>query len=260
MGIDLDRMRTVVQRAPGPPRGIIAALGLGVAFGVGTLVGSGAEARAIAPVDGDGDGDALIAASARADKLDETRAKLNLKLTYASELTKPDPAEPRRAAPGKAAQTAKLDVAEPLEVTPPEVTPPEVTPPAPAPTETPPESSPAARDTNGEPAEQADNGDGGAEDVEKRSGDDLKAALARVVEDVQPAGKYTLQVAAAPTQSGADEFVRKLSAAGHTGARVVEGQVGGKPVFRVRVGAFPDRAAADAYKAKLTMPAFIVSE
>ena len=31
-------------------------------------------------------------------------------------------------------------------------------------------------------------------------------------------------------------------------------------VFRVRVGAFADRAQADSYKQKLAMPAFIVRE
>lgn len=249
MGIDLDRMRTVVQRAPGPPRGLVAAVGIGVAFGLGAVVGGG-DARALGRDDFPGQGrveDALVVATGRADALEETRAKL--KLTYGTELSKPDAPEPRRVL-AKASATVtttaatttakKEEAAEPIEP-----------PPAPAIDEPAPAARVAARD---------DAADAGlAEDVSKRSGDDLKAAIARVVADEKPAAKFALQVAAAPTQAGADEVVKKLAAASHS-ARIVEGQVGGKPVFRVRVGGFADRAAADAYKAKLALPAFIVNE
>lgn len=261
MGIDLDRMRTVVQRAPGAPRGLVAAVGLGVAFGLGAVIGGGADARALGRDDvaalearideRDGRGrrveDQLVVASKRSEALEETRAKL--KLTYGTELAKPDAPEPRRTlakAPAAAAAATtvakKEEVAEPIEAPPAPV----VDTPAPAP------AVAAAPDAGGADVD---------EDVAKRSGDDLKAAIARVVADTDAAGdaQFTLQVAAAPTQAGADDVVKKLAAAGHS-ARVVEGQVGGKPVFRVRVGAFTDRAQADSYKQKLAMPAFIVRE
>ena len=254
MGIDLDRMRTVVQRAPGAPRGLVAAVGLGVAFGLGAVIGGGADARALGRDDVAAQvlaregrvEDQLVVATKRSDALEETRTKL--KLTYGAELAKPDAPEPRRTlakTPAAAATTvAKTEeVADPIEAPPAPVVDAlvvAVAPPAVAP--------------------DADVDDD--EDVAKRSGDDLKAAIARVVADTPnaSAAQFTLQVAAAPTQTGADDVVKKLAAAGHTTARIVEGQVGGKPVFRVRVGAFADRAQADGYKQKLTMPAFIVRE
>jgi cell division protein FtsN len=256
LGIDLDRMRTVVQRAPGAPRGLVAAVGLGVAFGLGAVIGGGGDARAlgredvaaqIAARDGRVE-DQLVVATKRSEALAETRAKL--KLTYGAELAKPDAPEPPRklakAAPAASAATTQAkaeEVADPIEA-----------PPAPVVDAPPPAPPPAAAPDAGAPDEDDD------EDVAKRSGDDLKAAIARVVADVPASdAQFTLQVAAAPTQAGADDVVKKLNSAGHS-ARVVEGQVGGKPVFRVRVGAFTDRAQADSYKNKLAMPAFIVRE
>lgn len=254
MGIDLDRMRTVVQRAPGAPRGLVAAVGLGVAFGLGAVIGGGGDARAlgrddvaaqVAAHEGRVE-DQLVVASKRSAALEETRAKL--KLTYGAELAKPDAPEPRRTL-AKAVSTttspttvvAKTeDVADPIEA-----------PPAPVADAVPAPPPPIVA---------PDAGVDDDEDVAKRSGDDLKAAIARVVADTPEAARFTLQVSAAPTQAGADDVVKKLAAAGHANARVVEGQVGGKPVFRVRVGAFTDRAQADGYKNKLAMPAFIVRE
>lgn len=95
----------------------------------------------------------------------------------------------------------------------------------------------------------------------------LQAALARVLGSApavlapraSPSG-YALQLASTPTRESAEAMVHKLIAQGHTGARVVEGDVGGKAVFRVRVSGFTERAAADAYKGKLATPAFIVAE
>ena len=241
MLIDLDRMRsagrTLIQRAPILPRGVLVGVGVGVAFGIGLVVGGSGGAHAVAASQ---PADVLTIAQGKSNALDETRARL--KLTYASELLTRDAAEPRRAPPARALQptvavTQEEEAAAPLE-----------SPPAPV------EAPPAP------PAAAADESDGErGEDVQKRSGADLKAALARVVDDLKPAARFSLQVAAAPTQAGAQAVVDKLGSQGHS-ARVIEGQVGGKPVFRVRVGAFNDRAQADAYKARLALPAFIVNE
>jgi cell division protein FtsN len=240
LAIELESMRTVVQRAPPlVPRGVILALGLGVAFGAGLVVGGSGQANAV-NIDGAPARDPLVLAANRSAALEETRAAL--KLTYASELVRPDPPAPRRPPPPKVAAAPAVrreEASAPLEAPPASMPPP------------PPLQMPTAQ--NDEPAGDA------IEDVDKRSGEDLKAALARVVEDLQPTAGFSLQVAAAATQAGADDVVRKLAAQGHS-ARVIEGQVGGHPVFRVRVGAFTDRAQADAYKAKLAMPAFIVNE
>jgi hypothetical protein len=217
LGIDLDRMRTVVQRAPGAPRGLVAAVGLGVAFGLGAVIGGGGDARALgrddvtAQVVGRVE-DQLVVASKRADALAETRAKL--KLTYGAELAKPDAPEPPRKL---VKATAKVEeVADPIEA-----------PPAPVA-----DAAPAAP-----PAVAPDAGTNeDDEDVAKRSGDDLKAAIARVVasDAASSAAQFTLQVAAA-------SFLTTSSA----------------PAC---VGAFTDRAQADAYKNKLNMPAFIVRD
>lgn len=235
MAIDVDRMRTVMQRAPLLPRGVIAALGLGVAFGAGLVVGGSGQARA---VDCEQTRDMLVLARNRSAALDDTRAKL--KLSYASELLRPDPSEPRRPPSPRVVPAASLrseEGATPLQTPPALVEPPVVA--------QPPRAVPDELQV--------------VEDVQKRSGDDLKAALARVVDDLKPVAGFSLQVAAAATQAGADDVKKKLAAQGHS-TRIIEGQVGGQPVFRVRVGAFSERAQAVAYQQKLPMPTFIVNE
>lgn len=246
MAIDFDRMasagRTIVQRAPMVPRGVFIALGVGVAFGAGIVFGGSGGAHATGVRE---ERDQLVLAADKSAALEETRTRL--KLSYANELQKPDPAEPHRAPPPRAAAAKQEEAAAPLEPPPAPLVEAPVVALAPA------AAKPAAAAAEIEGESERD------EDVEKRSGADLKAALARVVDDARPGARFSLQVAAAPTQAGAEEVARKLGAQGHA-ARVVEGQVGGKPVFRVRVGAFNERAQADGYKSRLAMPAFIVTE
>jgi cell division protein FtsN len=217
----IDRGRTLLQRAPLVPRPVWTAVGLGVAFGIGIVVGDVEPAHGAtnAPPS-----DPLAIATARSDALDKTRAQL--KLTFPQELQKPDKLTPV--------------VDQPLPTAPA---------PAPAP-------APVV-------AEQDDDDD---KPIERPDPAALRAALSKVVGhesavDATPAPKkgFALQVASVPTKAGADDLAKKLRGAGHD-ARVVEGEVGGRAVYRVRVGSFGDRAQADAYKTRITTPSFIVSE
>lgn len=286
---DLRAPRTSLTRAPVLPRGLVAAVGVGVAFGLGVVAGGGiGEAQGASPQAHAlaAEVDVLRLAEGRSQVLEEKRERL--KLTYAQELTRPEPPVVERAierqrvpgagdkaAEGKAAaekaaegataeraaaKAATDEVAASLEPPPPPM--PEVKP----------EPVKLARDD-----ESANDGADASADEElagakaeapreKADNQHLQAALAKVlggapaVVDAPAAVKtFALQVASAPTRAGAEELAKKLAAQGHT-ARVVEGDVGGKAVFRVRIGAFADRAMADAYKAKLATPAFVVSE
>jgi cell division septation protein DedD len=276
LALDLDRSerapKTILTRAPLVPRGLLAAVGVGVAFGLGMVIGGVGEARGASPGGLTDRGGALSSAAARTKGLEEKRAAI--KLTYASELLKPDPPPPAR----------RLDkVSAPVELTPPPAAegiaaalidappPPLPDPPAPPPTPTPPAPL-AAGPGEGTPErtasadEEPEAHEAGAPAAERADPARLQAALARVLgsapalADPPVASRtFALQVASAPTRSGAEELAHKLEGQGHR-ARVVEGEVGGKAVFRVRVGGFADRAQADAYKAKLQTPAFVVAE
>lgn len=290
---DFRAPRTLLTRAPVLPRGLVAAVGVGVAFGLGIVAGGGIgeaqgaspPARALA-----GELDVLRLAEGRSQVLEEKRERL--KLTYAQELTRPEPpvverAIERQSVAAAAGKTAaeRATLAQPAAATD-EVAAPLEPPPAPMP-EVRPEPARLARaaggaDGGGDGNDDEDSDDGGsdregAEDDQVRDGkvagggekadnQHLQVALAKVlggapavVDAPAPVKTFALQVASAPTRAGAEELAKKLSAQGHK-ARVIEGEVGGKAVFRVRVGGFADRADADAYKAKLATPAFVVSE
>lgn len=66
-----------------------------------------------------------------------------------------------------------------------------------------------------------------------------------------PSGNFVLQVAAYATQSDAQSRRDKLVAAGVTNAYVEEAVANGKTAYRLRVGPFPTRDAADAAQARL---------
>ena len=251
--------RTIVERASILPRGVFFAIGVGAAFGAGIVV-AGGIGTAHGTVDTAAHVDTLAQADARAHKL----ADVKLKLTYADELKRSDPVHvetlptsSRSKAPAKPAEA---------EAVPPHLGPP----PAAAPVETPrvvdakPAAAAAVVDGDGD-------GDGNEDAAPPEKVDDkrIEQALAKVLADHHDAPPalvtttapsttkaYALQVAAAPTRAGAEAEAKKLGATAH----VVEGEVGGKPVFRVRLGSYPDRASAEKAKAQLSMPSFIVSE
>lgn len=64
-------------------------------------------------------------------------------------------------------------------------------------------------------------------------------------------GNFVLQVAAYTTRSDAQSRREKLVAAGVTNAYVEEAVANGKTAYRLRVGPFPSRDAADAAQARL---------
>jgi cell division septation protein DedD len=259
LALDRDRAhKTLLERAPLVPKGVFAALGVGVAFGLGIVAGGGmGRARGEAAMV---TGDVLARAEERAKLLDEKRG--TLRLTYGNELVKPEAvvverpiekqagvkATPDAHASSTSASPPADDGAAPLEA-----------PPAPMP-----EQKLAAVKVNDEAAD--DDVEKAPAPAEKQDPARLQVALAKVLGtppaavDAKPVAKsFALQVASSPTRQGAEELLKKLTAAGHK-ARIVEGDVGGKAVFRVRVGSFADRAAADAAKGKLSMPAFVVAE
>lgn len=84
--------------------------------------------------------------------------------------------------------------------------------------------------------------------------DDGSVALA-LLEGRQPAapssGNFVLQVAAYTTESDAQVRRDKLAAAGVTNAYVENAVANGKTAYRLRVGPFPTREAAEAAQARL---------
>ena len=230
--------RTLLERAPLLPKGVVFALGLGAAFGLGVVVAGGIGVARGTPAPASVD--VLARAKDRSKQLEDKRAQL--KLSYGADLVKMDAAH--------------------LTTLPTKANAPSLTETAPAPLESAPAPMPKATSTAAEPPveDQAPV----AEKVDDRR---LQQALARVlgsapavvapamVDAKATAKSWALQVASVPTEAGAESMAKKLA-----GARVVEGDVGGKAVFRVRVGNFADRKAAEAAKAKLAMPSFIVTE
>lgn len=297
MALDLDRTdrfdrsgpdsrgpKTSLSRGSFLPRGVVAAVGVGVAFGLGIVAGGGigqARGEAEDTVTSSAEADILRRADMRSRVLDEKRERL--KLTYATELVKPEAPVVERAIERQKQKQETRSAAASDEVAAALEPPPAPLPAAPA--DAKPEGPAGAhRDDVEHDADRDEDRDGdrdGDRDADRDVDDDakaspaaqdkpdahrLQAALARVlgeapaVVDPAPVAKtFALQVASAPTRAGAEALAKKLETQGHQ-VRVVEGDVGGKAVFRVRVGAFADRADADAYKARLTTPAFVVAE
>lgn len=285
--------KTILTRAPLVPRGVLAALGVGAAFGLGIVVGGGMGTARGQTQDSHATVDVLQLAHERSLALEEKRAQI--RLTYAAELQKADapltarPVE-KQLAPGTTLATATATPATTASSASGATTsPPETAddsgealepPPAPAPE---PSNTRAAENKAEDTAENTDEqtadnerARGAATEsgeppvaaltAEKVDPARLQQALAKVLGDAptavdaRPVARaFALQVASAPNRAGAEELSKKLAAQGHE-VRVIEGDVGGKAVFRVRVGRFQDRASADSYKAKLSTPAFIVGE
>lgn len=248
---ELDRARrTLISKGAVLPRSVLAAVGIGAAFGLGMLVGGVGQARGSVP----SDGDVLAMARARGELLAHKQG--DLKLAFPAELLAPEAkgAPPAVAARSPAAEpraeqppTERLQTAKPAAAKPPA---------DPAPVETAPADEP---EHGAEPEPPA------ARETERPS---IQATLAKVLGGAPPTAAermappprtFTLQVASLPQRGPAEALANKLAGQG-LNARVVVGEVGGREVFRVRVGAFAERDKAEAAKSKLAMPAFIVSE
>src|SRR5690606_21219748 len=122
-------------------------------------------------------------------------------------------------------------------VPPPATTPPPAPPPATKPPATPPKPS---RDDDGAQALAL---------LEGRSPSDKPASAATP----KPAakGNFVLQIASYGAQADAQSRRTKLHQAGVTNAFVEQASVGGKQQYRLRVGPFPSREAAQAAQARL---------
>ncbi|MCC7110161.1 MAG: SPOR domain-containing protein [Deltaproteobacteria bacterium] len=262
---ELDRARrTLIQRSTVLPRPVLAAVGIGAAFGLGILAGGIGEARGAAPA---GDEDVLAAARARSVALVEKQGAI--KLAFPAELLAPEARGGARpvVADGEKATTEKATTEKATT---------EKAATEKAPTEKgPADKGPADKaQVDKGPADKAsadkaqpveDDAPAPRADEERPS---IQATLAKVLGGAPPTASaaptprpksFALQVASLPQRAPAEELMKKLSGQG-LNARVVVGEVGGREVFRVRVGSFAERDKAEAAKGKLAMPSFIVSE
>ncbi len=265
---ELDRARrTLISTTSATPRSLLAAVAIGGAFGLGILAGGVGEARGNAPVVDD----ALAAARARTDLLAHKQGEI--KLAYPAELLAPETAPSTKpiAAPAHTA-AAEHAVANKPAATAPAADKPT----ADASADDKPMSAPAPERA----AHVQDGPDAGARldtkpdpdatpaPAEPRDRPSIQETLAKVLggapptAHAQPAPKaktFALQVASLPERPAADALAGKLAGQG-LNARVVVGEVGGRSVYRVRVGSFAERDKAEGAKAKLAMPSFIVGE
>lgn len=209
---------------------------LGAVFVLGVVVGKG-----LASSDEVQDAPDLLTA------LDQ-RAKVNL--TFQDELTRKvtPPLDPPKPVPPPVAV-----------VVPAAATAPAAPPPAPAvaaapPQQAPPQAAPGAPAVASAPAHAARDAD--TDPTPTRSAS-LKDAFDRVNNpappkppvDANPEGTFTLQLAASQDRAEADRFVARLRERGYA-PYVVTAEVAGKGTFfRVRMGSFGDRAAAQRYLA-----------
>lgn len=257
------------------------ALVLGGAFGAGVLLGGGDGDPDGGEVTAEGQGtDPLALADARTEKLEEVRAAL--KLRFHDELVGPPRDVKDRAKPA-AAETPKVAAAMAGEAQDPAARAREK---ALADQASPPERLDEDESVK---AEDAD------EDVESIAApredqpDDkrrIAEALARVLGDDTPkwasdaqqepaapvapvpkaggAGRYHVQVAATPSEDGANTLVEKLKGQGFSALAVPVDLEDKGRIWRVRVGPFADRGAAEARVSEVREVAglngFVVSE
>jgi DedD protein len=103
-------------------------------------------------------------------------------------------------------------------------------------------------------------------DAEKRESPGAASPEAVVAEPAapttDPASRFTVQVAAYNARTPAEALRATLASTGHD-ARVVEGVTGGAVRYRVQVGTFPTREAAQAAAARLSaeraLPTFVTT-
>jgi DedD protein len=255
-----DASRTIIERAPmGLPRSILLAAVVGGAFGLGLVAGDDGAAHA-ATVE---TGDALESAEARTARY-EALVKASTS-TWHQELTTPEPPTALTGLPGTRAKPA---------TTAPSTT----TPPAAATTESPSsaptvaaevvqalrepaapivekksEAEPEARAANDDRTDQVGDADRAAapdprrlaQAIESVVGERQKAAASTASEEQR---RYALQLASTGTAAGAKVIADGFKARGFS-PTVVAAEVPGRgTVYRVRIGGFGGRAAAEAMK------------
>ncbi len=257
-----DRSRTLIESSSALPRALVAAIGVGVAFGAGLVVGGIGEAEA-SP--GSSSSSALSEPSdplARAEARTKAYEALlqGTQLTWHKELSAVDPQLP--APPTTAKTTTTKPVAAPLSESP--SSSPIVDK---AVVQAPPEPGPVVKKADAaKDADDADNGaDNNADTNEGAAAPDpkrLDAAMARVLgnapktestttADQRPVTAYAVQLASTSTEAAARVMADGWKQRGQK-ADVVAAEVAGRgTMYRVRIGGIASRAAADALKLKL---------
>lgn len=146
-------------------------------------------------------------------------------------------------------QTATPPATTPPATTPPVVTPPAVTPPRTAQATPPkPETKPEPKPAAPKPETRSDDGARALALLEGRS---APAAATPAPKPAAAKGNFVLQIAAYTTSEDAQSRRDKLHQAGVTNAFVEQASIGGKQQYRLRVGPFPSRDAAQAAQARL---------
>ncbi len=236
-----DRSKTILESSSSLPRALVVAVGVGLAFGAGVVVGApdhgGATGGAV-----DERSDPVVAAAVRT-KLYEERMK-GVQLTWPKELTSFDPVLPA----------------------PPKSTPTKTTKPLSEEASSSPIVDKAVVAATAEPVVVAKAAvveeDAGVKDDDVVNAPDPKRlddAISKVLgeqkksptQETSTEKRYALQLASTGTAASAkvlaDSWTQKGVKAG-----VVEAEVAGKgTMYRVRVAGIASRAAADALKAKL---------
>ncbi len=153
-------------------------------------------------------------------------------------------------------QASAPQAATPSATTPPVSTPPATTPPAATPpaTVTPPRTPPPKPEPKPEPKpatpKPETRSDDGARALALLEGRSAPAA-APTPKPQAAKGNFVLQIAAYTTSEDAQSRRDKLHQAGVTNAFVEQASIGGKQQYRLRVGPFPSREAAQAAQARL---------
>ncbi len=138
---------------------------------------------------------------------------------------------------------------EPETVVVPDTRPPAEPPAKPEPAEPQPEPAPQPEKPAPKPAPSSGRTDDGSVALALLEG--RQPAQAAAPARPQSAGSFVLQVAAYTTQADAQSRREKLAAAGVTNAYVEDAIANGKTAYRLRVGPFPTREAAEAAQARL---------
>lgn len=260
-----DRSRTLIASSSSLPKALVAAIGVGVAFGAGLVVGGIGEAEAAPRVGAASSSSALIEPAdplARAEA--RTRAYEALmtgtRLSWHKELTSFDPALPPPPSPAKLAKaTSTKPTPAPLSESPsssPIVDKAVVNaPPEPAPVV---KKADAAHDDDKDAADAADAADGDKGEVTAPDPRRLDDAMARVLGAPRKPDaaastdkRYAVQLASTSTEAAARVMADGWAQRGQK-ADVVSADVAGKgTVYRVRIGNIASRAAAEALKLKL---------
>ncbi|MNK16702.1 cell division protein DedD [compost metagenome] len=173
---------------------------------------------------------------------------------FQPQISEPQVAPPATPAPGATpADPAAVPTPPAVTSTPPPVAVAPVTPPATQPAVTPPkpEVKPKPEPKPATPSKPDTRSDDGARALALLEGRSAAAPKPAAPKPAATKGNFVLQIAAYTTSEDAQSRRGKLHQAGVTNAFVEQASVGGKQQYRLRVGPFPSREAAQAAQARL---------